>query len=113
MLGTHPKPMKQTTFAALTSAVKKNRTRREMFLDEMESVIEPSYPKAGRRGGQPKPMCAMLRIYFMRQWHTLSTYLQHMPKICPNRRRLDRLVQHRQPGCFDDLYGGRGRIPGD
>ena len=73
--------MKQTTFAALTYAAKKKRTRREKFLDEMErvvpwtaleAVIEPHYPKTGRRGGQPKPMSAMLRIYFMQQWYGLS-----------------------------------------
>lgn len=73
--------MKQTTFAALTYAAKKKQTRREKFLAEMkqvvpwaelEAVIEPHYPKAGRRGGQPKPLGAMLRIYFMQQWYGLS-----------------------------------------
>ena len=81
MTGTYLNPMKQTTFAALNYAAKKKQTRREKFLDEMErvvpwaeleAVIEPHYPKAGRRGGQPKPMSAMLRIYFMQQWYGLS-----------------------------------------
>ena len=73
--------MKQNTFAALTYTAKKKQTRREKFLDEMEqvvpwaeleAVIKPHYPKAGRRGGQPKPLSAMLRIYFMQQWYGLS-----------------------------------------
>lgn len=49
--------MKQTTFASLTFDAKKKRTRREVFLAEMdqvmswsmlEAIIEPHYPKAGR-----------------------------------------------------------------
>ena len=73
--------MKQTTFASLSYVAKKKRTKRELFLEEMdavvpwsalESVIEPYYPKAGKRGGQPKPLGAMLRIYFMQNWFGLS-----------------------------------------
>jgi hypothetical protein len=73
--------MKQATFASLSYAAKKKRTKRELFLDEMdavvpwpalEAVIEPYYPKAGKRGGQPKPLGAMLRIYFMQNWFGLS-----------------------------------------
>ena len=74
--------MKQATFEGLAFAAKKKQTRREKFLAEMEAVvpwaaleavIEPHYPKAGRRGGQPKPLGAMLRIYFfMQQWYALS-----------------------------------------
>jgi hypothetical protein len=36
------------------------------------SVIEPHYPKAGRRGRQPMGLETMLRIYFMQQWYALS-----------------------------------------
>ena len=73
--------MKQSTFASLSYSAKKKRTKRELFLDEMEgvvpwsaleAVIEPHYPKAGRRGGQPKPLRVMLRIYFMQNWFGLS-----------------------------------------
>jgi IS5 family transposase len=73
--------MKQATFEGLAFAAKKKQTRREKFLAQMEAVvpwaaleavIEPHYPKAGRRGGQPKPLGAMLRIYFMQQWYALS-----------------------------------------
>jgi IS5 family transposase len=73
--------MKQTTFASLAYEQKKKRTRREKFLGEMDQVvpwaklvalIEPHYPKAGRRGRPPMPLETMLRIYFMQQWYALS-----------------------------------------
>jgi IS5 family transposase len=73
--------MKQKTFASLAFEHKKKQTRRERFLSEMDalipwsgllSVIEPHYPKAGRRGRQPMPLETMLRIYFMQQWYALS-----------------------------------------
>ena len=73
--------MKQTTFASQAFNAKKRQTRREKFLAEMEqvvpwtelvSVIEPYYPRAGRRGRPPMPLESMLRIYFMQQWYALS-----------------------------------------
>jgi IS5 family transposase len=73
--------MKQTTFASLAFDRKKKPTRREKFLAEMEravpwsellAVIEPHYPKAGRRGRQPFPLATMLRLYFLQQWYALS-----------------------------------------
>ncbi|MDR1163272.1 MAG: IS5 family transposase [Candidatus Accumulibacter sp.] len=73
--------MKQTTFASLAYTEKKKQTRRERFLSEMEKVvpwsallgvIEPYYPKTGRRGRQPMPLETMLRIYFLQQWYALS-----------------------------------------
>lgn len=73
--------MKQVSFAALSYAAKKKKTRKERFLEPMEgcvpwsrftAVIEPHYPKAGRRGGQPIGIEAMLRIYLMQQWFNLS-----------------------------------------
>ncbi|CAN7265472.1 IS5 family transposase [Trinickia sp. LjRoot230] len=73
--------MKQTTFASLAFDGKKKQTRRERFLTEMEAVvpwtallavIEPHYPKSGRRGRPPMPLATMLRIYFMQQWYALS-----------------------------------------
>jgi IS5 family transposase len=73
--------MKQKSFASLAFEQKKKPTRRERFLSEMEalipwsallSVIEPHYPKPGRRGRQPMPLETMLRIYFMQQWYALS-----------------------------------------
>ena len=73
--------MKQSTFASLAFEGKKKQTRRERFLAEMEvvvpwsellSVIEPHYPKSGRRGRQPMSLSSMLRIHCMQQWYALS-----------------------------------------
>lgn len=56
------------------------KTRRELFLEEMEQVvpwsrlyglIEPHYPKAGN-GRRPVGVERMLRIYFVQQWFNLS-----------------------------------------
>lgn len=56
------------------------KTRRALFLEEMEQVvpwaklcglIEPHYPKAGN-GRRPKELEQMLRIYFLQQWFNLS-----------------------------------------
>lgn len=72
--------MKQTTFASLAFDVKKKRTRREIFLSEMDAVIpwarflkviEPYYPKAGN-GRPPLGLERMLRVYFLQQWFNLS-----------------------------------------
>ncbi len=60
---------------------KRKRTRREVFLAEMEQVvpwkallalIEPHYPKLGRPGRQPYPQATMLRVHFLQQWYALS-----------------------------------------
>ena len=73
--------MKQSTFSSLSFESKKKPTRRERFLTEMEqvvpwveleAVVEPHYPKSGRRGRQPMALVSMLRIYFMQQWYALS-----------------------------------------
>ena len=57
------------------------RTRREVFLAEMDQVvpwkallalIEPHYPKMGRPGRQPYPLATMLRVHFLQQWYALS-----------------------------------------
>jgi IS5 family transposase len=71
----------QLTFGDGEGLGKRKRTRREVFLDEMEQVvpwkvllalIEPHYPKAGRPGRQPYPLATMLRIHFLQQWYALS-----------------------------------------
>ena len=73
--------MKQQSFASLEYDQKKRRTRRERFLAQMQevvpwsrlvAVIEPHYPKSGKRGRRPMPLESMLRIYFMQQWYALS-----------------------------------------
>jgi IS5 family transposase len=73
--------MKQQTFASQSSFEKYGRkSRRELFLDEMELVVpwaelqalvEPHYPKAGN-GRRPVGLSIMLRTYFMQQWFNLS-----------------------------------------
>jgi IS5 family transposase len=72
--------MKQGTFAGLAFDAKKKRTRRELFLAEMDKVvpwarlvalIEPHYPKAAG-GRRPMELESMLRVYFMQQWYALS-----------------------------------------
>ncbi len=59
----------------------RKRTRREVFLAEMDQVvpwkallalIEPHYPQSGRPGRQPYPLATMLRIHFLQQWYALS-----------------------------------------
>ena len=56
------------------------KTRRAMFLEEMEQVvpwaklcalIEPHYPKPGN-GRRPKELEQRLRIYFLQQWFNLA-----------------------------------------
>jgi len=74
--------MDQPSFASLDFAAKKKRTKRDVFLAEMaavvpwgmlEALIEPRYPKMGPQGGRrPFPLPAMLRIYCLQQWYTLS-----------------------------------------
>lgn len=73
--------MKQGPFSSQAYDAKKKPTRRERFLTEMhqvvpwvelEAVIEPHYPRSGRRGRQPMGLSCMLRIYFMQQWYALS-----------------------------------------
>ena len=72
--------MKQISFGDSEYLAKKKKTRREIFLDEMEQVvpwaklhkiIEPHYPMAGR-GRQPYPLQTMLRVHLMQNWFGLS-----------------------------------------
>jgi transposase, IS5 family len=73
--------MKQTSFASLEYAGKKRKTRREVFLAEMDRVvpwqrlialIEPHYPCSGRVGRPPIGVPRMLRMYFLQQWYSMS-----------------------------------------
>ncbi|MDH6169443.1 IS5 family transposase [Variovorax boronicumulans] len=72
--------MSQISFSDAEHAGKRKRTRREVFLAEMElvvpwkallKVIEPHYPVAGR-GRRPYPLEAMLRVHLMQNWFALS-----------------------------------------
>jgi transposase, IS5 family len=58
----------------------RRKTRREVFLEQMdkivpwrelEGLIEPHYPKAGN-GRPPVGLSIMLRIYFLQHWFNLS-----------------------------------------
>ncbi len=72
--------MKQQSFASVAWETKRKKTRREVFLEEMERVvpwaelvkrIEPYYPK-GEDGRPPKGVERMLRIHFMQLWFNQS-----------------------------------------
>src|SRR2546429_9638225 len=73
--------MKQRTLAMMTGFEQyRKKTRREVFLEEMEQVVpwrelgalvEPHYPKPGN-GRPPVGVERMLRIYFLQQWFNLS-----------------------------------------
>ena len=72
--------MGQISFADAEYAGKRKKTRREVFLEEMEMVvpwkallrlIEPHYPMAGR-GRRPYPLESMLRVHLMQNWFALS-----------------------------------------
>lgn len=72
---------KQRTLATMTGFERyTKKTRRAIFLEEMEQVvpwaklcalIEPHYPKPGN-GRRPKELGQMLRIYFLQQWFNLA-----------------------------------------
>ena len=72
--------MSQISFGDAEYAGKRKKTRREIFLKEMEQVvpwksllnlIEPLYPIAGR-GRHPYPLETMLRVHLMQNWFALS-----------------------------------------
>ncbi|KOQ67377.1 IS5 family transposase [Stenotrophomonas maltophilia] len=71
----------QLTYGDAEGLGQRKQTRRERFLAEMDQVvlwkrllalIEPDYPKTGRRGRQPYPLATMLRVHFLQQWYALS-----------------------------------------
>src|ERR1035437_9988338 len=73
--------MLQQTFASQVGFEKYGRkSRRELFLDEMEQIVpwaelsalaEPHYAKEGL-GRRPVGLAIMLRTYFLQQWFNLS-----------------------------------------
>lgn len=71
---------KQTSFSELEYNGKKRQTRRDLFLNKMETLvpwqewlalIEPHYPK-GDRGRPPIGCERMLRLYLLQSWYNLS-----------------------------------------
>jgi len=73
---------KQLGFSEYEQTTAKKQTKREKFLAEMVAVvpwdalialIEPIYPKTGKKGGRPPyPLATMLRIHLLQQWNSLS-----------------------------------------
>ncbi|SFM92000.1 IS5 family transposase [Variovorax sp. OV329] len=72
--------MNQLSFSDAEYAGKRKKTRREVFLEEMElvvpweallKVIEPFHPVAGR-GRRPYLLESMLRVHLMQNWFALS-----------------------------------------
>ncbi|PHS22370.1 MAG: IS5/IS1182 family transposase [Robiginitomaculum sp.] len=72
--------MKQQSFSSLEYAHRKKRSKREVFLGEMEVVvpwarlealISPHYTRP-RKGRPQMALAVMLRIYFLQQWYGLS-----------------------------------------
>ncbi len=70
----------QLTFADSEFNNKRRKTRKEIFLtrmdelmpwDQLEAVIEPFYPKAGK-GRRPYPLSTMFRIHCMLHWYNMS-----------------------------------------
>ena len=70
----------QLGFSELGLRKNHHRTRKELFLAEMENLIpwirltaliEPYYPKAGN-GRRPYPLESMLRVHCLQQWYNLS-----------------------------------------
>ena len=74
--------MKQISLATTGYELVTKRTRKRVFLDEMNLVvpwtelvglIQPFAPLTGNKGGRPAfPVETMLRIHFMQQWFGLS-----------------------------------------
>lgn len=76
---------KQPAFPDLRHAMKKEQTRREKLLAEIDAVvpwaklvrlIEPHYPMVEPKGGRPPiPLETMLRVYFLRHWYALDDFM--------------------------------------
>lgn len=71
----------QLIFGDAEGLGKRKQTRREIFLGEMEqaiswksllTLIEPYYPRSGRRGRPSYALATMLRIHLLEQWYALS-----------------------------------------
>src|SRR5438132_2250617 len=100
--------MKQRTLAMMTGFEQYTRkTRRAIFLEEMEQVVPwrelyalvaPHYPQPGN-GRPPVGVERMLRIYFLHSWSTF-------PARGGKERRSDSVLWRRFVGL--NLGGGQG-----
>ena len=80
VLGFQGDDLSQLSFSDVEYGAKRKKTKREIFLAEMDSVvpwdsmirlIEPVYPKSAV--GRPAyPLASMIRVYCMQQWYGLS-----------------------------------------
>lgn len=74
--------MKQQSLEASGFETHRKKTRKDIFLEQMNNIlpwtelcqaIEPFYPKASRSGGRPTiGIDRMLRIHFLQHWFELS-----------------------------------------
>ena len=72
--------MEQLSSSEAEYNLKKRKTRREKFLEQMDALLpwkllekrmRPYYPKAGN-GRQPYPLTVMLRVHCMQLFYNLS-----------------------------------------
>ena len=72
--------MQQTSFSDIEYDNRRKKTRKEVFLDQMDrlipwegwlDLIRPCYPE-GKRGRPPKDLELMLRMYLVQNWFRLS-----------------------------------------
>ena len=88
--------IQQPTFADLEYQDKKRKTRREIFLERMDSLIpwqkleeriRPHYPKE-IRGRRPYSLSVMLRVHFVQLCYNLSgPGMEDLLYVCPERSR--------------------------
>ena len=102
--------MDQPTFADLEYQGKQRKTRRELFLEGMDSLIpwqllkeriRPFNPKAGK-GRRPYPLAVMLRIHCVQLFYNLSDPGMEDPRFHGGRlcfTRLSRCGVLRGCGC--------------
>ena len=90
--------LRQLTFASLECDRKKRKTRREIFPERMDGLIPwerleariaPACPKGGRKGRQPHPLSAMLRVHCVQLFCNLSDPMME-----------DRLARRRASGAL-------------
>jgi hypothetical protein len=101
--------MSQISFADAEDAGKRKKTRREVFLEEMElvvpwkvllEIIEPHYPVAGRCR-RPYALESMLRVHLMQNWFALSDQAMEEAPSClkAGPRRRPRRRNTSRPAC--------------
>jgi IS5 family transposase len=99
----------QTSFADLEYATRKKRTRRDIFLDELERLtpwaaleqaIAPFYPESGLPGRPPIGLARMLRMYLAQQCFGLGDEATE-----------EAVYDSHAIRCFVGVDLGRDRVP--